>query len=318
MVNSPKPPLHHTAGTSGYNLVNEQNQQPATSGKPTTSHPRLWRAFRYVYPVISRRAAGLSIGVNLNLDKACNFACLYCQAASEPTPDDTSINLPQIEQELDAILDLVAKGDIWHDPPFDATPPAMRVPRDIAFSGNGEPTLRPELPNAMRIASQVKAKHHLTDARLTLITNATRLHMPSVQQALAIMDEPANHGQVWAKLDAGTETFYQQINQSKTPLAKVLRNISYCGQHRPIVIQTMLLKLDGQPMPDDEFGAYLNQLKQLVEQRCQLRQVQLYTIARSVRDDRVAPLSNDMLDQFAERVRAALPHVSVITAYSRG
>src|ERR1041384_5902109 len=43
-----------------------------------TQHSRSWRENRYVYPVVSRRSKGLSIGVNLNPDKVCNFDCIYC------------------------------------------------------------------------------------------------------------------------------------------------------------------------------------------------------------------------------------------------
>ena len=41
-------------------------------------HDRVWQANRYVYPVVSRRSKGISIGVNLNPDKVCNFDCIYC------------------------------------------------------------------------------------------------------------------------------------------------------------------------------------------------------------------------------------------------
>ena len=44
-------------------------------------HPRSFEANRYVYPVLSRRAGGISIGVNLNVDKVCNFHCVYCQVS---------------------------------------------------------------------------------------------------------------------------------------------------------------------------------------------------------------------------------------------
>ncbi len=52
-----------------------------------TQHSRSWQSNRYVYPVISRRSKGLSIGVNLNPDKVCNFDCVYCCVdRTHPTP----------------------------------------------------------------------------------------------------------------------------------------------------------------------------------------------------------------------------------------
>ena len=44
-----------------------------------SDHARLFEHNRFVYPVLSRRSGGISIGVNLNPDKICNFDCIYCQ-----------------------------------------------------------------------------------------------------------------------------------------------------------------------------------------------------------------------------------------------
>ena len=41
--------------------------------------PRDWLGNRFVYAVISARARGLSLGVNVNPDKKCNFDCSYCE-----------------------------------------------------------------------------------------------------------------------------------------------------------------------------------------------------------------------------------------------
>ena len=46
---------------------------------PHTDHPRLFQGNKFVYPVLSRRSRGISVGVNLNPDKVCNFDCIYCQ-----------------------------------------------------------------------------------------------------------------------------------------------------------------------------------------------------------------------------------------------
>ena len=43
------------------------------------NHARELAGNRYIYAVVSRRSRGLSIGINLNPDKACNFDCPYCQ-----------------------------------------------------------------------------------------------------------------------------------------------------------------------------------------------------------------------------------------------
>src|ERR1043165_10260729 len=48
---------------------------------------------RFVYVVVSPRARGLSIGVNMNPDRKCNFQCVYCEVNQR---------LPVSESQLDA------------------------------------------------------------------------------------------------------------------------------------------------------------------------------------------------------------------------
>src|SRR6185369_1894251 len=116
-----------------------------------TQHSRSWRDNRFVYPVISRRSKGLSIGVNLNPDQACNFDCVYCSVdrttpASAPTV--RSVDLEGVRTELDHLLGLAVSGVIWNEPPFDRTPPELRRLNDVAFSGDGEPTSYPGFADA--------------------------------------------------------------------------------------------------------------------------------------------------------------------------
>jgi wyosine [tRNA(Phe)-imidazoG37] synthetase (radical SAM superfamily) len=42
-------------------------------------HNRDISGMKYIYPVVSRRAGGVSIGINLNVNNACNWRCVYCQ-----------------------------------------------------------------------------------------------------------------------------------------------------------------------------------------------------------------------------------------------
>ena len=55
-----------------------------------TQHERRFEANRFVYPVLSRRSKGLSLGVNLNPDKVCNFDCIYCQVDRTTTSERAS------------------------------------------------------------------------------------------------------------------------------------------------------------------------------------------------------------------------------------
>src|SRR5437868_7086142 len=86
------------------------------------SHSRSWRENRYVYPVISRRSKGLSVGVNLNPDKVCNFDCVYCCVDRTEPAALRDVDLLALRGELDAMLALAGSGQLFAEPPFDAAP----------------------------------------------------------------------------------------------------------------------------------------------------------------------------------------------------
>src|SRR5262245_38347647 len=103
-------------------------------------HPRQHERNRFVYPVLSRRSRGISIGVNLNPDKVCNFDCIYCQVDRRSEAETRFVELDQLLGELERMLDSVTSGAIWDDPEFANVPLELRRLNDIAFSGDGEPT----------------------------------------------------------------------------------------------------------------------------------------------------------------------------------
>ena len=74
----------------------------------------------------------------------------------------------------------------------------------------------------MRCA-EVRRRHRLDDVKLVLITNASLFHRPQVRRALETLD--ANGGEIWAKLDAGTEDYYAQVNRSAVPWRQILDNL---------------------------------------------------------------------------------------------
>src|SRR5215468_1463371 len=117
------------------------------------SHERRWEENRYVYAVVSRRSGGVSIGINLNPDKACNFDCIYCQVDRTTPPAVREVELPRLAEELDAVLTAERDGTLYDAPPFAALPAGRRGVRDIAFSGDGEPTTYPRFEEAVTIAA---------------------------------------------------------------------------------------------------------------------------------------------------------------------
>ena len=269
-----------------------------------TQHSRSWRENRYVYPVISRRSKGLSIGVNLNPDQGCNFDCVYCsvdRSDAAPAPTVRSVDLEVVRAELDHLLGLAVSGAVWNEPPFDRTPRELRRLNDVAFSGDGEPTSYPGFGAACRLAAELIAWHG-APAKVVVITNATLLDRPAVREALAFLDTVPS--QVWAKLDAGTEDYYRLIERTKVPLGRVLDNLLITGQARPIVIQSMFLRYRGEAPSTAEIDAYLGRLRDLVAGGCRIALVQVYTVARSTAEAEATPLTKDEVDAIVTGVTA--------------
>ncbi|HEX8523401.1 MAG TPA: hypothetical protein VF669_14195 [Tepidisphaeraceae bacterium] len=269
-----------------------------------TQHSRAWQTNRYVYPVISRRSRGLSIGVNLNPDKICNFDCIYCCVdRREPVAAEArDVDLEVLKRELDHLVALAATGEIWNQPPFDHTPANLRRLNDIAFSGDGEPTSFKHFYESCAIAAGAIDKHNVPQTKIVLITNATLLERPRVQQALAFID--AHNGEIWAKLDAGTDAYYRLVERTSIPLSRVLANIRDAGRLRPLVIQSLFMKINNEPPADEEINQYINRLDELKRAGCQIKLVQVYTVARQTAESYVKPLDDAQVDAIAEKVRA--------------
>ncbi|MGL4514673.1 MAG: radical SAM protein, partial [Lacipirellulaceae bacterium] len=169
---------------------------------PTPTHPlhtlheRSFEANRFVYPVLSRRSGGVSVGVNLNPDKVCNFDCVYCQVDRTSRAETRFVETAQLLDELRGVLSLVASGALYETPKFASTPAALRRLNDIAFSGDGEPTTYKNFDELMGVAAGVKRELGLGAVKMVLITNASMFHRPHVERGLAVLD--ANNGEVWA------------------------------------------------------------------------------------------------------------------------
>jgi wyosine [tRNA(Phe)-imidazoG37] synthetase (radical SAM superfamily) len=278
-------------------------QTPAPDGHLLfAAHARGFAANRYVYPVISRRAGGLSIGVNLNGDAFCNFRCVYCQvdrAAARETV--AAVDLKILADELDRMVEQVVSGAIYQGPQFRHTPEPLRRFNDIAISGDGEPTACAEFGGAVDVCAEVRRRRRLDDVKLVLITNASLLHQPRVREALRVLD--ANGGEIWAKLDAGTEDYYRRVDRSAVPWQRILNNLREAAQTRPIVIQSLLLRMHDQPPPAAEVEAYCRRLEEIVAAGGRIKLVQVHTIARQPTEPWVAALTDAEVDALAAEVR---------------
>jgi len=278
-----------------------------------TDHRRQWRDCLYVYPVISRRAGGLSVGVNLNPDKRCTFACVYCQIDRTVPREAYPIDLPVLRNELRQALQAVASSELWAEPRFAAVPRALRRLNDIAFSGDGEPTCLPNFDEAVRAAADAKRLAGRDDVKIVVITNATRLRSPQVARALPILD--TCNGEIWAKLDAGSEERFRRVNRPAEglTLAQIVADIAFVAAGRPVVIQTLLFRAAGEPPAASEIDAYIARLREILDAGGRISLVQLHTVARPPAERDVSALSSEELEAIAALVRAALPALAVQT-----
>lgn len=265
------------------------------------SHPRDWKSNFYVYPVISRRSGGLSIGVNLNPDAACNFDCVYCQVDRSTPPRIRHVELPRLEQELRDMIELARSGMLFSDDVFRNVPAEFHAIRDISFSGDGEPTTCPHFRESVAIAARLRGEFELNETRLVLITDACYLTRPAIQEGLEILD--SNNGEIWAKLDAGTEEYYRRVNVPNYPLRHVIENITSAAQVRPVVIQSLFMRLDGVGPSDDEIMAYTDRLNEVLAAGGRIKLVQVYTVARRPAQSFVGALSDAEVDAIRDEVR---------------
>jgi wyosine [tRNA(Phe)-imidazoG37] synthetase (radical SAM superfamily) len=188
---------------------------------------------------------------------------------------------------------------------------------DIAFSGDGEPTTYQNFDDIVSACAQLKQQHLLAEVKLVLITNASMFHRPHVQRGLAILDR--NQGEIWAKLEAGTEAYFRKVERTSIPFTQILENITQAARLRPLVIQALFMRIHGTPPTRAELEAFCRRLQELLEAGGQLDRVQIYTIARPPAASHVTALADEEVDQIVALVRqrtglAALPYYGVSTS----
>lgn len=263
-------------------------------------HNRDIMGLTHVYPVVSRRAGGVSVGINLNINNACNWACVYCQVPQLKRGNAPVIQTGVLKNELHLMLEALLHGDFLQQ----HVPVPLRTFQDIAFSGNGEPTSSPQFEEAVQVVIEAMQVHHLTGKiKLVLITNGSHALEPAVQRALGLMSQA--NGEVWFKLDRGREEDSWRINRIHLEPALVLRRLSAAAAHCPTWVQTCMTTWDGQPPSDAEVQAYLDLLSAALEQGTSLRGVLLYSLARpSLQPDapRVGPLPLEWLETLGQRI----------------
>jgi len=242
------------------------------------------------------------VGVNLNPDKICNFDCIYCQVNRTVQSETRFVETDQLLSELNDVVKQVTSGRLYETEQFRNVPEHLRQFRDIAFAGDGEPTTFKNFDDVIAACAEVKNHHRLDDVKMVLITNASMFHRPHVQRGLTTLDE--NNGEIWAKLDAGSEAYFQLVARTPTRFQKILENIFQAAQIRPLVIQSLFMRIDDKPPSSAEVQAYCDQLLRITKAGGKLRLVQVYTVARPPAESFATPLSKEEVDYIALKVRS--------------
>jgi wyosine [tRNA(Phe)-imidazoG37] synthetase (radical SAM superfamily) len=212
------------------------------------------------------------------------------------------VDLEQMKDELVAMIRFAKDGGLAKEPKFNEVPWLTRDIKDIAFSGDGEPTMIANFSECVAAVAEVKKAEGLERTKIVLITDAAGLDKADVKAGLAIMD--AHNGEIWAKLDAGTEAYYQLVNRSHIYYERILKNITATAQVRPVVIQSLFLKLHGAIMPAEEVAAYCGRLKDILAAGGNIREVHAYTLARPTTESYAGRLTSGELETLAASIRA--------------
>ena len=265
-------------------------------------HSRDIVGLRYVYPVVSRRAGGVSVGINLNTNNACNWRCIYCQVPDLQRGTAPKMDMALLEQELRGFLHELLHGDFMQR----RVPEGVRRINDIALSGNGEPTSAEEFAQVIALIAKLRQELALpADIKLVLITNGSLIFRENVQQGLRLMAQL--NGEVWFKVDRASKEGMQRINDTRISMSKVRENLATAISLCPTWLQTCWFALDGKAPDKQDEDDYLDFLAGLLRDGIKPQGVLLYTLARpSMQPEapRLAALSAEQMETFAARIRA--------------
>lgn len=284
------------------------NEQEKALIAAWSDHSRMWENNTWVYPVISRRAGGLSLGINLNPDHHCSFSCAYCQSGPQEGHKRIPVDIEAVERELREFLAAYESGAFAKCKTYENVPAENKLLKDICLSGDGESTIVKEFPEVCRRMRQIQKEYapKLGNFKLRLITNASHIEAPAVQQGLSQLLE--SDGEIWAKLDAGTEEWFKKMNRSPLHLEKILDNLTKAIKLYPLCIQTMICNVQGEIPSEQEIERYIENLAAIHSANpANLVEIQLYTVIRQTLLEGVEPLPKEFLESVKTKITDALP-----------
>lgn len=268
-----------------------------------TNHDRDAAGLTYVYPVVSRRAGGVSVGINLNPNNACNWRCAYCQVPDLVKGAAPPIDEDVLEAELRSLL-TEARTEAWLSE--HVADPAHRRLVDVAFSGNGEPTTSRQIDAIVARVLAVLDEAGLGGLNKVLITNGSMMHRPEVLRAVERLG--AAGGEVWFKLDRATVEGRRAFNDAASSPQVAREGLRACASRCRTRIQTCMVAIDGEPPAEAELFAYLELLAAERAAGTPIADVLLYGMARPSMQpgaERLSRLPSAWLEAFADRIRAA-------------
>ena len=262
--------------------------------------PRNFLGNRFVYTVISPRAKSLSIGVNMNPDRHCNFDCAYCEVDRNLPKVESRLETEVMASELARTLELVRSGKIRECAFFNSVPAELLKLRHVTLSGDGEPTLCPNFTEAIQAVTHVRARHPVGFFKIVLISNATGFDLPEVEQGMRYLIQ---QDEVWAKLEAGTQQYMDRVNRGSVSLENVLSNILRVARERPVIIQSLFPSIDGAEPCGEEVKEYALRLLELKNAGAKIPLVQIYSATRPTPHSECGHLPLRTLSGIAQTVR---------------
>ena len=239
-------------------------------------------------PIHSRRL-GVSLGINLMPDdgKVCSFDCLYCEAGYNSQGKGTT-GLPTCQQVRETLENKLKEMSVAGDP--------LDV---ITFSGNGEPTLHPGFPAIIDETLRLRDKYYPT-AKVSVLTNSTRIFDPKVAEALKRVDNNI------LKLDSAIDPTMRLIDRPTSKEFTVEKVIeALCQFSGTGVIQTMILR--GEHCGHKIDNTTSEEIDALIEayKRIQPREVMIYSLDRTTPEEHLEKVERPELDVIAQRIRNA-------------
>lgn len=229
-------------------------------------------------PIHSRRL-GSSLGINLlpQKGKICNFDCIYCECGwnRDGLQDKTLPSAADVRNALeDKLRSLRAEG-VGID--------------SITFSGDGEPTLNPEFPQIIDDTIALRGRYY-PEAAVSVLSNATRAHIPEVFKALRKVDNPI------MKIDAPTAELAARINNPAPGYDPLKVADALRGFGGDFVLQTMFLKSSDF---DSSSPEVLDGWMQIVRD-LRPREIMVYTIARPTPQQGLEKFSEEQMRQLVK------------------